>query len=146
MGTRFSHETHTPNNKNKQSKTSKSKPVERAEPARKNLLSERIDDEERYQPKTKENIQVYNLILSKLYREFGDVPQESLHSIANEILATLKTDGLKEEEKKAEIDSLFQGSKPSSDLFNDLINLAKNITDYQLKDTEMHEETNAIVF
>lgn len=86
------------------------------------------------------------MLLSKIYKHFGDVPEEELHSIANEILATLMTEGLREEEKRAEIESLFQGDKLPSELYADLVNISKNITDYKLEDNDQHDETNALIF
>lgn len=95
------------------------------------ILADKIDDSLLYRPRTKENRQLYEQILSKLYMLLEDQPQEVLYSVADEVLAVLKADGIADAERKTEVESLI-GEKISSDYFIDLYAIAKQITDYKM--------------
>ena len=57
-----------------------------------------------YKPKTKENRILYENLLSKIFKQLGDEPQENIRSAADEVLAVLKSDHLKDTDKKRDIE------------------------------------------
>lgn len=94
------------------------------------LLSEGIDEMVGivYRPKTQETRQTYEVLLSFIQEALGDQPRDILCGAADEILAVLKNDRLKEREKKKEIDNLL--SAVAEERFALLVNLGKKITDF----------------
>ncbi|PKA59387.1 DEAD-box ATP-dependent RNA helicase ISE2, chloroplastic [Apostasia shenzhenica] len=86
-------------------------------------------DEGVYQPKTKETRAAYEALLSVIQQEFGGQPQDVLTGAADEVLAVLKNEKLKNPEKKKEIERLL--NPISSQLFDQLVSIARLITDYQ---------------
>lgn len=95
------------------------------------LLSEGIDEMVGivYRPKTQETRQTYEVLLSFIQEALGDQPRDILCGAADEILTVLKSDKLKEREKKREIDELL-GGKMADERFALLVNLGKKITDF----------------
>ena len=85
-----------------------------------------------YRPQTKETKQIYELILAFVHRFIGDVSQEILRGAADETIAILKDDLLKDFDRKKQIESTI-GSL-SSDDFAQLVNLGKRITDFQAEE------------
>eukprot|EP00118_Oscarella_pearsei_P003355 m.13994 g.13994 ORF g.13994 m.13994 type:complete len:2136 (+) comp25397_c0_seq1:78-6485(+) len=81
-----------------------------------------------YRPKTKESKGTYEILLSFIQTSIGDQPRDILCGAADEVLATLKTDRLREKEKKKEVESLL-GSM-TDERFALLFNLGKKISDY----------------
>ena len=73
------------------------------------LLSEGIDEMVGivYRPKTQETRQTYEVLLSFIQEALGDQPRDILCGAADEILAVLKNEKLKDRERKREIDSLL---------------------------------------
>ena len=69
----------------------------------KTVLNIEIEDLNIYKPKTKENRLIYEDILSKVSQLIGDVPRDVLKETCDEILAVLKNDKTKPNEKKEEI-------------------------------------------
>ena len=98
------------------------------------LLSEGIDEMVgiMYKPKTPETRQTYELILSLLQESLGDQPRDVLWGAADEVLATLKHEKLKEKEKRREINALL--GKLADDVYSVLVNLVKKITDFNSDD------------
>lgn len=94
------------------------------------LLSEGIDEMVGivYRPKTQETRQTYEVLLSFIQEALGDQPRDILCGAADEILAVLKQDRLKEREKKKEIDNLL--GAVAEERFALLVNLGKKITDF----------------
>lgn len=94
------------------------------------LLSEGIDEMVGivYRPKTQETRQTYEVLLSFIQEALGDQPRDILCGAADEILAVLKNDRLKEREKKKEIDNLL--GSVADERFALLVNLGKKITDF----------------
>ena len=94
------------------------------------LLSEGVDEHVKilYRPKTPETRQTYGILLSFLQETLFDQPADILYASADEILAVLKNDKLKEREKKAEVEELL-GSVPD-EKYALLVNLGKKITDF----------------
>lgn len=94
------------------------------------LLSEGIDEMVGivYRPKTQETRQTYEVLLSFIQEAIGDQPRDILCGAADEILAVLKNDKLKEREKKKDVDALL--GSVADERFALLVNLGKKITDF----------------
>lgn len=94
------------------------------------LLSEGIDEMVGivYRPKTQETRQTYEVLLSFIQEALGDQPRDILCGAADEILAVLKNDKLKDRDRKREIDSLL--GTVADERFALLVNLGKKITDF----------------
>jgi pre-mRNA-splicing helicase BRR2 len=87
-----------------------------------------------YRPKTRETKLAYEVLLNFIQEEMGGQPHDVLRSAADEVLAVLKDDLLKDFERKKMIEELFgRGSKAvmESSRFASLFNIGKNITDYK---------------
>jgi pre-mRNA-splicing helicase BRR2 len=81
-----------------------------------------------YRPKTQETRQTYEVLLSFIQEALGDQPRDVLCGAADEVLAVLKNDRMKEKEKKHETESLL--GNLAEERFALLVNLGKKITDY----------------
>ncbi|KAF0763286.1 putative U5 small nuclear ribonucleoprotein 200 kDa helicase [Aphis craccivora] len=94
------------------------------------LLSDGVDDMVgiMYRPKTQETRQTYEVLLSFIQEALGDQPRDILCGAADEVLAVLKNDRLKDKEKKSDTESLL-GSL-ADERFALLVNLGKKITDF----------------
>lgn len=94
------------------------------------MLSEGIDDMVGiiYRPKTQETRQTYEVLLSFIQEALGDQPRDILCGAADEILAVLKNDKLKDRDRKKEIDGLL--GNVAEERFALLVNLGKKITDF----------------
>ncbi|RKO87988.1 Sec63 Brl domain-containing protein, partial [Blyttiomyces helicus] len=100
-----------------------------------NILAATDDFEgETYRPRTKETRQTYELILSFLNQDLGDIPQDVLRGAADDVLETLKDELLKDFDKKKRVEETLEKTL-SSDRFAQLVNLAKRITDYRPGET-----------
>ncbi|KAH6906126.1 Sec63 Brl domain-containing protein [Coprinopsis sp. MPI-PUGE-AT-0042] len=82
-----------------------------------------------------ETREVYQLILGSVHQALGDQAQDIVRSAADTVLETLKNEGLKDFDKKKEIEEVV-GPIPN-DTFSQLLNLSKKITDYNAEDEEM---------
>ncbi|KAI5307250.1 DEIH-box ATPase [Ascosphaera pollenicola] len=89
----------------------------------------------RYRPRTAVTRATYDLILTTVANELGDVPHSVVRSAADAVLEYLKDDNMKDFDKKKEIDDLL-GSSLSPKQFNELMNLSKKITDYDAQDED----------
>lgn len=94
------------------------------------LLSEGINDMVgiMYRPKTQETRQTYEVLLSFIQAALGDQPRDVLCGAADEVLAVLKNDRMKDKERKKEVESLL--STLADERFALLVNLGKKITDW----------------
>lgn len=94
------------------------------------LLSEGVDEMVGivYRPKTQETRQTYEVLLSFIQEALGDQPRDILCGAADEVLAVLKNDRLKEKEKKKETELLL--GILAEERFALLVNLGKKITDF----------------
>lgn len=81
-----------------------------------------------YRPKTQETRQTYEVLLSFIQEALGDQPRDILCGAADEVLAVLKNDKLKEKEKKKETEQLL--GSVAEERFALLVNLGKKITDF----------------
>ena len=110
-----------------------------------------------YRPRTAETRDIYELILYGIHQALGDQAQEIVRSAADTVLETLKSEGLKDFDKKKEIEDII--GPISNESFSQFINLSKKITDYgaedktevdpdiERKDAEIDEEVGvAVVF
>ncbi|KFG86882.1 putative ATP dependent RNA helicase [Metarhizium anisopliae] len=88
-----------------------------------------------YRPRTQATRATFDLILTLVAKNLGDVPQEVVRSAADAVLEYLKDDDLKDLDKKKEIDDIL-GSTMNPKQFNELVNLGKKITDYDAQDDD----------
>ncbi|RUS26117.1 Sec63 Brl domain-containing protein [Jimgerdemannia flammicorona] len=86
-----------------------------------------------YRPRTKETRATYELILAFVHDYLGDQAQDVIRSAADDVLETLKTDTLKDLDKKLTVEAVI--GPVAMERFAQLINLGKKITDYS-KDAE----------
>ncbi|KAJ0247227.1 Sec63 domain-containing protein [Hirschfeldia incana] len=85
-----------------------------------------------YQPKTKETRAAYEALLSVIQQQLGGLPLSIASGAADEILAVLKNDGVKNLEKKGEIKKLLSTDGDHIDqVFDQLVSIGKLITDFQ---------------
>ncbi|BFZ63546.1 Pre-mRNA-splicing helicase BRR2 [Saitoella coloradoensis] len=82
-----------------------------------------------YRPRTKETRETYELILSFVQGVLGDQSQDIVRSAGDAILEILKSDALKDYDRKKEVEGIL-GDTLSSEKFAQLIGLGKKITDY----------------
>lgn len=99
------------------------------------MLSEGIDEMVGivYRPKTQDTRQTYEVLLSFIQEALGDQPRDILCGAADEILAVLKNDRLKDRDRKREIDGLL--GSVTDERFALLVNLGKKITDFGSENT-----------
>ncbi|KAG9255114.1 Sec63 Brl domain-containing protein [Emericellopsis atlantica] len=88
-----------------------------------------------YRPRTNATRATFDLILTIVASNLGDVPHEVVASAADATLEYLKDDDLKDLDKKKEIDDIL-GTTMNPKQFNELVNLGKKITDYDAQDDE----------
>ncbi|OVA00708.1 Helicase [Macleaya cordata] len=88
-----------------------------------------LPEEGVYQPKTKETRAAYEALLSLIQQHLGGQPQDVLCGAADEVLAVLKNEKLKNPDKKKEIEKLLNAIPTST--FDSLVSMARHITDYQ---------------
>ncbi|XP_041017696.1 DExH-box ATP-dependent RNA helicase DExH12 [Juglans microcarpa x Juglans regia] len=82
-----------------------------------------------YQPKTKETRAAYEAMLSVIQQQLGGQPLSIVSGAADEILAVLKNDILKNPDKKKEIEKLL--NPIPNPVFDQLVSIGRLITDYQ---------------
>ncbi|MBN3296912.1 U520 helicase, partial [Amia calva] len=94
------------------------------------LLSEGIDEMVGivYKPKTKETRETYEVLLSFIQAALGDQPRDILCGAADEVLAVLKNEKMRDKERRKETEQLLG---PTDDTrYHVLVNLGKKISDY----------------
>ncbi|XP_014500879.1 DExH-box ATP-dependent RNA helicase DExH12 [Vigna radiata var. radiata] len=82
-----------------------------------------------YQPKTKETRAAYEAMLSVIQHQLGGQPLSIVSAAADEILAVLKNDSLKNTDKKKDIEKLL--NPIPNHVFDQLVSIGKLITDFQ---------------
>ncbi|KAL1206931.1 DExH-box ATP-dependent RNA helicase DExH13 [Cardamine amara subsp. amara] len=82
-----------------------------------------------YQPQTRETRAAYETMLNIIQQQLGGQPLSIICGAADEILAVLKNESVKNHEKKMEIEKLL--STISNQFFNQLVVIGKRITEYQ---------------
>jgi pre-mRNA-splicing helicase BRR2 len=88
-----------------------------------------------YRPRTSATRATYDLIVTTVANNLGDVSHEIVRSAADAVLEYLKDDDMKDFDKKKEVDELL-GTSLSPKQFNELVNLGKKITDYEAQDED----------
>lgn len=81
-----------------------------------------------YRPQTKETRAAYEALLSIIQQQLGGQPLDVLGGAADEVLATLKNDKIKNPDKKKDIDKLL--NTLSNQTFDQLVSIGKLITDF----------------
>ncbi|KAL8464183.1 hypothetical protein ACS0TY_033921 [Phlomoides rotata] len=81
-----------------------------------------------YQPKTKETRAAYEAMLSVIQQQLGGQPLNIVSGAADEILAVLKNDNIKNPDKKKEIEKLL--NPIPNNTFDQLVSIGKLINDY----------------
>ncbi|OBT89204.1 pre-mRNA-splicing helicase BRR2 [Pseudogymnoascus sp. 03VT05] len=89
----------------------------------------------RYRPRTPATRATYDLIITTVAGNLGDVPHEVVRSAADAVLEYLKDDDMKDFDKKKEVDDLL-GTTMNPKQFNELVSLGKKITDYEAQDED----------
>ena len=74
-------------------------------------------------------------MLGEVHQALGDQAQDIVRSAADTVLESLKNEGLKDLDKKREIEEVI--GSISSERFSQLLNLSKKLTDYNAEDEEM---------
>lgn len=87
-----------------------------------------LTDDAVYKPQTKETRAAYEALLSLIQQQLGGQPLDVLAGAADEVLATLKNDKVKNPDKKKDIEQLL--NPISSQLFDQLVSIGKLITDF----------------
>ncbi|XP_022669999.1 U5 small nuclear ribonucleoprotein 200 kDa helicase-like [Varroa jacobsoni] len=107
------------------------------------VLHESTDDMTgiEYRPKTTETRQTYEVLLSFLQDMLGDNPRELLCGAADEVLRTLKSDRVKETERRKELQELLGAI--ADERYAVLVNLCKKMTDYSASIGQGEEDTAA---
>ncbi|CAM9002212.1 unnamed protein product [Rhodiola kirilowii] len=120
----------------KKSKRKKEHDLLTEQPTRRNKRSRREEEsvlntteEGIYQPKTKETRAAYEAMLSVIQQQLGGQPLSIVSGAADEILAVLKNENLKNPEKKREIEKLVNPINNST--FDQFVSIGRLITDYQ---------------
>lgn len=85
-----------------------------------------------YRPKTVETRQTYEVLLSFIQAALGDQPRDILCGAADEVLAVLKNDRMKEKDKKKDVESMLGPTQ--DERFALLVNLCRKITDWGQED------------
>ncbi|KAI9462917.1 Sec63-domain-containing protein [Lactarius psammicola] len=88
-----------------------------------------------YRPRTAETREVYELILSTVHLALGDQAQDVVRSAADTVLETLKSENMKDFDKKKEVEEVL--GSVTGETFSQLINMSKKITDYGAEDETM---------
>ncbi|TVU21580.1 hypothetical protein EJB05_31227, partial [Eragrostis curvula] len=87
-----------------------------------------LTDDVVYKPQTKETRAAYEALLSIIQQQLGGQPLDVLGGAADEVLATLKNDKIKNPDKKKDIEKLL--NTLSSQTFDQLVSIGKLITDF----------------
>ncbi|KAG2647950.1 hypothetical protein PVAP13_1NG004400 [Panicum virgatum] len=87
-----------------------------------------LTDDVVYKPQTKETRAAYEALLSVIQQQLGGQPLDVLAGAADEVLATLKNDKIKNPDKKKDIEQLL--NPISNQLFDQLVSIGKLITDF----------------
>lgn len=121
--------------KNKKNKKPRGEVKNMMEDTGRDVINADIHEDVIYRPRQKETRQVYNQILNIVQSNFSDVPLDTLKAAVDEVLAILKTDNMKDVDRKNEIEGIID--KLTDQTFNTLTILAAKITDY---DPEMKND------
>ncbi|EJD74040.1 U5 small nuclear ribonucleoprotein helicase [Loa loa] len=85
-----------------------------------------------YKPRTQETRQTYEAVLAYIQDAIGDQPRDILCGAADEVLVVLKSDKIREKDRKKEVELLL--GLLTDERIAVLTNLAKKITDFSVDD------------
>ncbi|KAK7208425.1 Sec63 Brl domain-containing protein [Myxozyma melibiosi] len=138
MGTRVSRDTVPTDSKNRKKAVLEDGAKRKQKKSKSDDISALTDTIEglRYIPRTNETRQTFELILSWSQELLGDVSHDIVRSAADAALEIVKMDGVRDYDKKKEVESIF-GSSISNERFNQLMNLSRKITDYETPDADV---------
>lgn len=104
------------------------------------LLSEGIEEMVgiMYRPKTPETRQTYESLLHYIQESLGDQPRDVLCGAADEVLAVLKNDKLRDKERKKEVEEMLGAL--AQERYAVLVNLGKKITDFGTHEEKVHAD------
>jgi pre-mRNA-splicing helicase BRR2 len=86
-----------------------------------------------YRPKTAETREIYELLLGIVHHSLGDQAQDVVRSATDTVLEILKSEDMKEFDRKKEVESIM--GAVAGDVWSQLINLSKKITDYSVDES-----------
>jgi pre-mRNA-splicing helicase BRR2 len=81
-----------------------------------------------YAPKTRETRGVYEQLLGIVQTMIGDQPQDVLKGALDEVLATLRSEGVFDDQRRLEIESIL--GPLTSEQFNRFVTMSKSLSDY----------------
>ncbi|KAI9298963.1 Sec63-domain-containing protein [Neoconidiobolus thromboides FSU 785] len=93
-----------------------------------------------YRPKTKETQSIYEMMLSLVQRQLGDLSPDELRSATDFVLETLKNDNLKDNDKQTQIKGLIPNI--NDEVFTQLLSLSKKLNDYKAEGAEEEKDDN----
>lgn len=91
-----------------------------------------------YRPRTAETKSMYEMILAFIQEALGDQPRDILCGAADEVLSVLKSDKIRDKERKREIEALL--GPLTEERYAVVVNLGKKITDYRLEEAKKNLE------
>ena len=97
---------------------------------RENVLNVEIAEDLVYRPKTKETKAYYEQMLVIVQRHMGDHSLEDFKGALDEVISILKAEGMKDSERKEQIESLPDIDRLSDGDFNTLTVLGQQLTDF----------------
>ncbi|XP_002518663.3 DExH-box ATP-dependent RNA helicase DExH12 [Ricinus communis] len=118
--------------KKKKERDPHAEPVPKRQAKRRRLREESVltsTEEGVYQPKTKETRAAYEAMLSVIQQQLGGQPLNIVSAAADEILAVLKNESVKTNDKKKEIEKLL--NPVPNHVFDQLVSIGRLITDFQ---------------
>lgn len=91
-----------------------------------------------YRPKTAETKHTFEVMLSFIQEILDTSEREVLHGAVDEVLRVLKSEKVRETDKKKEVEALLYGreGKMPDERFALLVNLSKKITDFTADEDE----------
>ncbi|KAI1727001.1 sec63 brl domain-containing protein [Ditylenchus destructor] len=102
------------------------------------LFDETAEIDSLYKPRTQETKNTFDVILAFIQEAIGDQSRAVLHGAADEVIRLLKSDAIREKDKKREIDSLLS-VRMSDERFALLTNLSKKLTDFNPAEEETRD-------
>ncbi len=95
------------------------------------VLEASIVEGQLYRPRTRETKALYDQLLSIIQKYISDESQEAIRGAADEVLAILKTEDMKDTEKRQNIESILD--KMPDETFNHLMVMSKQFVDFSVE-------------
>lgn len=101
-----------------------------------------INEQLLYRPKTKETNIIYEELLTKIHQYLPDQPHNMLKGALDDVLATLKTEDMKDSDKIQEIEAIV--GKITAEEFNKILQQSKGLVDYgaELNESDKLQNVN----